>query len=160
MGRIRRIPWLNHWPSILSFDGPALLFALAGAAQSTTTGRLTGTVREQQGGVIPRAEIVAKNARTGAEFRTVSNGSGVYEVFSVPDGSYTVSVTAQGFRTTVLRDIKVDAGLTATVDAILQVGLTDMIVVTASKYEEEVVNAPPWRLLFPSRRLRRPRLTM
>ena len=107
-----------------------------------TTGRLTGTVTDQQGGVIPRALILAKNDQTGAEFRATANEVGVWVIPSVPSGSYTVSVNAQAFRTAIFKEIKVDTGATVTVDATLQIGLADTVVVTASKFEEEVVNAP------------------
>jgi outer membrane receptor protein involved in Fe transport len=112
------------------------------AAQAPTTGRLTGTVKDPSGAVIPGASIMAKNAQTGSEFKAVTNEVGVWVMPSVPSGSYTVSLNAQGFRTTTFKETKVDAGATATVDATLQIGLADTVVVTASKFEEEVVNAP------------------
>ena len=119
-----------------------LFVASIAAAQAPTTGRLTGTVKDPSGAIVPGAAILAKNAQTGSEFRAITNEVGVWVMPSVPSGSYTVSVNAQGFRTTTFKEIKVDAGATATVDATLQIGLRDEIVVTASKFEEEVVNAP------------------
>jgi outer membrane receptor protein involved in Fe transport len=129
------------------------LAPLAAAAQSTPTGRLTGSVKDPQGALIPRAGIVARNDRTGAEFRAVANEVGVWAIPSVPSGSYTVSVTAKGFRPADIKEIKVDAGSTATVDATLElaVGLANEIVVTASKFEEEVVNAPATATVIPER---------
>jgi hypothetical protein len=53
----------------------------------------------------------------------MSNEVGVWVTPSVPSGSYTVSVTAQGFRTAIVKEIKLDTGATATVDATLQIGL-------------------------------------
>jgi outer membrane receptor for ferrienterochelin and colicins len=111
-------------------------------AQAKATGSLTGTVTDEQGGVILRAIVSAKNVQTGSEFTAISNEVGVYAIPSVPGGSYTVSVNVQGFKTAVLRDIKVDAGSTVNVDAIMQIGLANEVIVTASKYEEEIVNAP------------------
>ena len=129
----------RHFLSSLAL---VLLVALVAAAQAPTTGRLTGTVTDPAGAVIPGAAILAKNAQTGSEFRAVANEVGVWVIPSVPSGSYTVSVNAQGFRTATFKEIKVDTGATATVDATLQIGLADTVVVTASKFEEEVVNAP------------------
>jgi outer membrane receptor protein involved in Fe transport len=119
-----------------------LLTALFAVAQAPATGKLTGTVTDAQIAVIPRATILAKNDQTGAEFRTVANEVGVWVIPSIPSGSYTVTVTAQGFRIATLKEIKVDTGSSATVDATLQIGFDRTIVVTASKFEEEVVNAP------------------
>jgi outer membrane receptor protein involved in Fe transport len=129
--------------NLLSSLATVLLIALVAIPQTPPTGRLKGTVTDPQGAIIPGALILAKNALTGGEFRTVSNEIGAWEIRSVPSGSYTVSVTVQGFRTATFREIKVDAEATvAIVDATLQIGLADVVVVTASKFEEEVVNAP------------------
>jgi len=119
-----------------------LFVASIAVAQAPTTGRLTGTVKDPSGAIVPGAAIVAKNAQTGAEFRAISNEIGVWAMLSVPSGSYTVNVNAHRFRTITFKETKVDAGATATVDATLQIGLADTVVVTASKFEEEVVNAP------------------
>jgi hypothetical protein len=128
------------------------LVALVAAAQTPTTGRLTGTAKDASGAVIPGAEILAENSKTGAQFRAITNGVGVWEIPSVPGGSYTVTVKAQGFNKTTVEKIAVDAGATATADATLQIGLEDQVVITASKFEEEVVNAPATATLSPSRR--------
>jgi outer membrane receptor protein involved in Fe transport len=112
------------------------------ASQSATSGRLTGTVTDPQGGVIPGAVILAKNDKTGSEFRGVANGVGAWTMTSVPGGSYTISVSGQGFRTIIFKEIELDTGATAKVDATLQIGLSDTVIVTASNFEEEMVNAP------------------
>jgi iron complex outermembrane receptor protein len=112
------------------------------AAQDTTTGHLIGTVTDPQGGVIPRAAVLARNSQTGSEFRAIANGVGVWIISSVPSGNYTVSVTAQGLKPASFKDVIVDGGATAVVDAMLQVSLAETVVVTASKVEQELVNAP------------------
>jgi iron complex outermembrane receptor protein len=131
-----------------------LLITLVAAAQSPTTARLTGTVKDPSGEVIPGAIILAKNSRTGSEFRAMSNEEGVWVMLSVPSGSYTVSVSTSGFRTGTIKEISVDAGATAKVDATLEIGLEDKIVVTASKFEEEVVNAPATATVIPEATIR------
>jgi outer membrane receptor protein involved in Fe transport len=136
----------RHFPRSFAL---ILLVPLAIAAQPRTNGRLTGTITDQQGGVIPGAAVSAKNDQTASEFRAVSYELGVYVIPSVPSGSYTVSVTAQGFKTTIVKNIKVAAGSTTTADATMQIGLADTVVVTASKYEEEVVNAPATATVIP-----------
>ena len=140
-----RIP-LRHFLHIGAFT---LLVALPAAGQSAASGRLTGTITDEGGGVIPRAAVSAKNERTESEFKAVSNEVGVYVIPSVPGGSYTVSVNVQGFKTWVLKDIKVDAPV-VTVDATMQIGFATDIIVTASKYEEEVINAPASATVIPA----------
>jgi len=53
-----------------------LFVAAAAAAQTSATGRLTGTVTDPQGAVLPGATILAKNTLTGSEFRAISDEAG------------------------------------------------------------------------------------
>jgi outer membrane receptor protein involved in Fe transport len=138
----------------LSFLALAMVIAVTAAAQGPATGRLTGTVTDPSGAIVPGADILARNAQIGSEFRAVSNEVGIWVMPSVPSGSYTVSVNAQGFRTAIFKEIKVDEGATKTVDATLQIGLANEVVVTASKFEEEVVNAPATATVIPEQTIR------
>jgi hypothetical protein len=100
----------------------SLLSAPVALAQANGTGSLRGTVTDQQGLVIPGAEVSAKNDGTGFEVRTIANKVGVWEISSLPGGSYTVRIGAQAFQTKKFIE-KVDTGSTVTVDATLQIGL-------------------------------------
>jgi outer membrane receptor for ferrienterochelin and colicins len=119
-----------------------LLIASIASAQAPATGRLTGTVTDPQGAVVSRAAILVRNDRTGAEFRALANAVGVWVIPSVPSGTYTVTISAQGFKNAVVPETKVEAGATTTTNASLQIGLEKTVIVTASKYEEEIINAP------------------
>jgi outer membrane receptor protein involved in Fe transport len=120
----------------------SLLSTAVALAQANPAGRLTGTVTDQRGGMIRDAEIRAKNERTGSEFVAITNRTGVWAMNSILSSNYTVTVNAQGFRTKTIDEVKVETGITKTVDVTLQIGFEDEITVTASKYEEEVINAP------------------
>jgi outer membrane receptor for ferrienterochelin and colicins len=148
--RVVRIS-IKHFLSSLTL---VLLVALTAAAQAPATGQLTGTIIDVQRALIPRATILARNDQTGAEFRTVANEVGAWQLSSVPSGSYTITVTAQGFRISTLNEIKLDAGSSSTVDATLQIGFANTLVVTASKFEEEVVNAPATASVIPEQAIR------
>jgi outer membrane receptor protein involved in Fe transport len=139
-----RIP-AKHFLSFLVL----VLMAAAASAQTAATGRLTGTVTDQQEGVIPRAEILAKNNQTGLELRTETNNVGVWELASVPSGIYTINVSVRGFRALPLKETRVDAGATTTANANLQVGFEDTYIVSASKFEEEILNAPATATVIP-----------
>ena len=54
----------------------------------TVEGQINGTVTDNSGSVVPGASIVLKSLDTGAERTTVSAGSGVYFLSSVPPGRY------------------------------------------------------------------------
>jgi hypothetical protein len=79
----------------------ALLFMTSGLIQ-TVEGQglpatLTGIVSDQQKAVIPNANITLKSEATGAIRRTVTNTDGYFSISSVPAGTYTITVEAEGF---------------------------------------------------------------
>jgi outer membrane receptor for ferrienterochelin and colicins len=120
----------------------SLLSTAVASAQANPTGRLTGTVTDQQGRIIPRATVSVKNNQTGFESRTVANEVGVWETSSIPAGSYILSIAAPPSFSPYIDEVKVETGVTKTVDVTLHIGLENEVTVTASKYEEEVINAP------------------
>src|SRR5690349_2396247 len=91
-------------------------------AQSTTTGRLTGTVADGQGALIGGAQVVAKNSQTQTEFKAKTTDEGGWTIPSIPNGTYIVTVTAQGFKSTVIQNVAVETGTTASVNTTLEVG--------------------------------------
>ncbi len=100
-------------------------------AQVTTTGRLTGVVTDSQGALIPKAQIVARNDQTQGEYKTVANEEGGWNIPSIPNGTYTVTITANGFKTTVAQNVKVDASQVATLNNTLEPGgASEQVVVT------------------------------
>jgi hypothetical protein len=62
------------------------------------TGTLSGTVYDQSGAVIPNAQLQMKNEASGDVRNTVANGSGFFTITAVQPGSYTVTVSAKGFK--------------------------------------------------------------
>ena len=97
------------------------VFSAASMAQ-TLTGRIQGTVSDAQGAVIPGAEIKVVNKLNGATFDTLSNELGTWALPSMPSATYTVTVSLPGFKTVTIDNVKVDAGVPATVNAKLEVG--------------------------------------
>src|ERR1044072_1924443 len=100
-------------------------------AQITTSGRLTGIVSDSQGALIPKAQVVAKNDQTQGENKTVANEEGGWNIPSIPNGTYTVTITANGFKTTVAQNVKVDASQVSTLNSTLEPGgASEQVVVT------------------------------
>ena len=107
------------------------LLPLSAFAQVSTTGRLGGTVTDAQGAVVPNAQVTVKGNQAEGLLTAVTNKDGSWVLPSIPSGTYTVTVTATGFKSTVVKDVKVDVGLPATVNATLEVGqVGDQVVVT------------------------------
>ncbi len=63
-------------------------------AQTSTVGSISGTVRDPTGAVVPGAQVVIQEERTGFARRVVSNDEGFYSAPSLPFGRYSVSTAA------------------------------------------------------------------
>src|SRR5438034_2428555 len=61
--------------------------------------RITGTVTDATGAVIPGAMVTATNEATRVTYTQTTTEAGLYSFPSLPAGSYTVSVELAGFKT-------------------------------------------------------------
>src|ERR1022692_4680135 len=101
------------------------------AAQTSTT--LYGTVTDRSGALVPGAQVMAKNLGTNLTRTAQTNAEGQYHLEFLPIGSYSVEVTATGFKKFVQKGITLDVNVNARVDAPLDVGtVTEEVDVTAS----------------------------
>ena len=92
------------------------------AAQGSVTSSLTGTVFDAQGGAIPGATITATHNSTGTVSTTVSAERGTFSIPALAVGTYTVTVELSGFKTAVLNDVVLNAGVPPAVGATQQGG--------------------------------------
>ena len=109
-----------------------LLIALASttAWAQTASSSITGVVVDSGGGFVPGATVTVKSESTGAESNAVSSGNGSFTVPALNVGTYTVTVSLQGFKTAILKGVTVTAGIPATVRAVLEIGgVTETVVV-------------------------------
>src|SRR3954452_12341806 len=65
-------------------------------AQSSTTGNITGTVRDPQGAAVPKAEVTITEDKTGASRTVTASDDGFYNVAALPAGIYTISTSPAG----------------------------------------------------------------
>src|SRR5437868_8232195 len=109
----------------------ALSLSLLVSANVTTTCRLTEVVTDSQGAHVPGANVEARQNETKTLFTATANGEGGWSIPSVPNGTYTITVSAPNFKKTVLQNVKVDAGQIATANASLESGGANEEVVVA-----------------------------
>src|SRR5215510_3590120 len=111
-----------------------LAVSLSGlAVAQTTSSRITGTITDPAGAAIPRANVAATNVETGVSFKTVTGAQGEYGIPALPAAKYKIAVSATGFRTGVVSEVKLDAAVPATVNLKLEVGsVTETIEVTGT----------------------------
>src|SRR6476646_10184572 len=99
------------------------VFATAPAlAQGSATSSIAGTVVDTSGAGVPGADITATNASNGASFQAVSSDNGSFTIPAVPTGTYGVTVSLQGFKTAVMKDVVVTVAGPASIKAVLQIG--------------------------------------
>lgn len=91
-----------------------VLFIPVLSAQSIISGDITGTVTDPSGASLPNAQVTLHNTGTGASQTASTNTEGVYRFAFIPPGSYSVSVTAQGFRVARQTKLVVQAGQSST----------------------------------------------
>jgi hypothetical protein len=97
-----------------------LLMVCAVLLVGQEAGRLSGTVADTSGAVIPGAKIRLKNEKTGAEREAVSSESGVYFIPNLAAASYSMTATFDGMADANFRGIILAAGQARTQNVILQ----------------------------------------
>src|SRR5215471_6548049 len=97
-----------------------LFFAALGSAQ-TVTGGLDGHVTDAAGGAIPNARVTANDPVAGVERTTRTNGAGYFSMPFVPIGTYSVSVSMQGFSRLTSQGNQVALNKTTTLNLVLEV---------------------------------------
>ncbi len=99
----------------------------------TTSSRITGTVADPAGAAIPAASVTILNVATGLSFTAATGAQGEFGIPSIPPATYRVTVSAKGFRSSVINDVKLDAAVPATINVKLEVGaVTETIEVAAN----------------------------
>lgn len=71
-------------------------------AQEETSATITGQVTDSTGAVIANASVIVTNTSTGQQRTVQTNDEGLYNVFPLSPGTYTVSVEQTGFKKTVI----------------------------------------------------------
>lgn len=95
-------------------------FSLTGWGQST--GSIQGTVTDPSNAAVAGAKVVVRSQTTGAERSTQTDGAGAYQVPGLLPDVYRIEVSASGFQTGAIKDLKLDVASTVTENLKLQVG--------------------------------------
>jgi hypothetical protein len=128
-GTPRHRPSRTERVSRLSAGLVIVLFLMVGTqrlwAQQTMTG-ITGRVTDPNGSAIARSTVTATNLDTGAVVNTKTSETGVYVISNaaLQLGTYSLTVSAPGFKTWQDSDIRLVTGQVLTYDVTLVVGAT------------------------------------
>ncbi len=110
----------------------AILFSFSAAAFGQSAGTITGLVTDASGAVVAGAKISVQNPNTGAMYAATSTGTGNYTVAQLPTGTYTLQVSASGFKQFERKGLVVEVANVLRIDVPMQIGATsDTVTVTA-----------------------------
>ncbi|HVI70978.1 MAG TPA: carboxypeptidase-like regulatory domain-containing protein, partial [Pyrinomonadaceae bacterium] len=111
---------------MLSFFLFLMLFTQGGA------GQLTGNVVDANGAVVTGANVKLISLATAQERETVTNDSGDFAFTLLPAGPYKLEITASGFRTVVVEEVRINVTQTTTLPVRLDAAaVSEMVTVKA-----------------------------
>ena len=105
-----------------------LAFALAAnaiAQTDVTKSRISGTVKDAEGGAVPGATLTGKNQDTGLTAEATTNVEGFYQLINLPTGTYDISAALSGFRTVTRENVRLNLGSTPTLNFTIQLSTVE-----------------------------------
>ena len=107
------------------------MLCVAAAAMAGTTGKIAGTVTDQDGKPVVAATIKVVDQPMGA----YADQNGQFTILNVSPGTYEVSIGRLGYRTTVVNNVAVSADNTTRLDVTIKEAAvkTEEVVVTAKR---------------------------
>lgn len=114
--------------AVLICYSPTRLLGQAAAA-------INGTVKDESGAVIAGAQVVLLNTETGVKTNTVTNGSGIYVFVHVLPGTYSITASRTGFRSSVENNVVLVVNEATTYDFTLAVGSSTQTVTVSAAAE-------------------------
>jgi len=111
------------------------VFTLGGSAsfsQTNTTGELSGTITDPSGAPVPSTTVHLHSIDKGDNHDATTTSTGAYRFSLLLPGPYEIKVQAKGFQT-VVRNVQVSLGETASADIVLSLGAESATVVVTEQ---------------------------
>src|ERR1019366_3352312 len=104
--------------------------------QTTSAGTIAGSVTDKTPAAIVGATVTLVDTSTNESRSTTTNDKGAYLFANVPPGTYTLTITKDGFRTAKFSNQVVSLGSALTINYVMEVGQVSVEVqVTANGSE-------------------------
>ena len=107
-------------------------------SQATSTSSIAGLVTDEQGAVIPGAEVRITDTATGLVQTTLTNEACRYAVVNMAPDIYAIVISKTGFATQRISAQKVDVGTALSINATLKVESTSTTVEDAATVGAEL----------------------
>src|SRR6266849_3020557 len=94
------------------------------AVAQITSATLSGTIKDETGGVLPGVDVVVRNLNTGLTRNVITDGSGYFTVPGLAPGRYETRATLQGFATWVQTAVALEVSQQAALSITMKLGTT------------------------------------
>lgn len=126
----------------------AFIAAMTATASAQYSSGIQGTIVDQNGAVVPSAQITLTNQDTQVKQATTSNEQGFMQILHLAPGRYSVNVSAPGFATWQQTDIDIEGTDVRSIYPKLTIGATQSTVeITANSSAVETTSGTISRVL-------------
>lgn len=105
----------------LKLIGLVLFLAYCATAQTQTTGRISGTVRDPLDAIVTGARVTVVNHATGETRAVITDDNGIFSVPLLQPGAFRVSIEAYGFNVFVIPFVSVSVAESTDLNAVLEI---------------------------------------
>jgi hypothetical protein len=127
------------WLACMAFLLASTVFLASG---QSSRGTVTGLVSDSSRAVVSGAAVELTNTSTKVVRSATTNEAGIYRFDGVDLGSYTIKVTANGFKAAEVAPFDVQSARTTSIDALLEVGTVNSTVEVSSSSAQIQMEAP------------------
>ncbi|MBK6722365.1 MAG: TonB-dependent receptor [Acidobacteria bacterium] len=103
-------------------------------------GRVEGTVKDQQGQLVPNASVTVKNTGTGETLTATTTSEGTFTISEIKPGVYSITTEGQGFKRSLITGIVVQVATVTSVQVALEVGAVSEEVTVSADDAQVVIN--------------------
>src|SRR5262245_42766057 len=139
MKAVARLAWMGL--AVVLATAP-MAWAQGGGASST--GSISGEVKDTQGGVLPGVTVVGTSPAQIGTLTAVTNEAGIFRFPSVPPGEYKLSFELPGFQSVVREGIRITLGFNAQVN--VQLGVATLQETVTVSGESPVIDTTATRI--------------
>ena len=116
-----------------TFCAVTMVLVTSAVAWGQATAQISGTIRDEGGGVLPGVDVIVTQTGTGLSRMTVTDQAGAYVLPNLPLGPYRMQAMLSGFKTYERTGIVLQVGSSPTIDVTLGIGaLTETVSVEAA----------------------------
>jgi hypothetical protein len=131
-GAASRQPILSQ-PVFVALVLTCFICCMCGLAAGQAATSLRGTITDPSGSTVAGAKVVLANSESKTERTATTAEQGGYQFLFVPPGTYSLTVTATGFRPYKLDAVQLLVNTPATINAQLKVGAAGEVVEVTSE---------------------------